>query len=84
MTFIPKSKKIAGIPLEKVLQKPIQRHLLISNNGFVPIAENNSLMLQGYCDEINNFVQACEGNNKVPLTNLNELFKTFELLEKLG
>lgn len=84
LTYTPKSKKIAGIPLEKVLQKPIQQQVLIANNGFVPIAENNSLMLQGYCDEINNFVQACEGNNKVPLTSLNELVKTFELLEKLG
>ena len=48
LSFIEKSKTLAGIPLEKVFPKPIQQHILLSNKGFVPIAENNSLTLQGY------------------------------------
>ena len=34
LIYTEKSKKIAGIPLEKIIQKPIQQQILLSNNGF--------------------------------------------------
>jgi virulence factor len=83
LIFTEKSKKIAGIPLEKVIQKPVKQHVLLSNNGFVPIAENNSLTLQGYYDEINQFVTAVEGV-KSELTDFPELLKSYQLLDQLG
>ena len=84
LTFTEKSKTIAGIPLEKIFKQPIQQQILLSNNGFVPVAENNSLTLQGYYDEIKSFVSAVENKNSKGLTDFVELLKTYELLEEVG
>jgi virulence factor len=83
LTFTEKSKKIAGIPLEKVIQKPVQQQVLLSNKGFVPIAENNSLTLQGYYGVIHSFVSAVE-NKKSNLTRFEDLLPSYGLLDELG
>ena len=83
LSFTEKSKKITGIPIEKVFQKSIQQHVLLSNNGFVPIAQNNSLTLQGYYHEISLFVAAVE-SGKGNLTDFAELLKSYQLLDSLG
>ncbi len=83
LTYTEKSKKIAGIPLEKVFKRPIQQQTLLSNNGFVPIAENNSLTLQGYYDEIKAFISAVENSDSNELTDFPTLLKSYELLEEL-
>lgn len=83
LSFTEKSQKIAGIPLEKVFPKPIQQHILLSNKGFVPIAENNSLSLQGYYGEISAFISAVE-NGKGELTNFKDLSASYGLLDEMG
>ena len=83
LSFIEKSKTLAGIPLEKVFPKPIQQHILLSNKGFVPIAENNSLTLQGYYGEISAFISVVE-KGKGDLANFTDLSESYRLLDEIG
>lgn len=78
-----RGKSVMGIPLEKVIAKNTQKEILIDNNGFVPIADLNSLSIQGYYGEIKNFIDKVEGRSKNQLTDLEQLKPTFELLNNI-
>ncbi len=83
LRFYSKPGQIMGIPLEKVLRSNTTEEALISNTGFVPLAEYNQLFVQGYYAEIEAFVQACEGNKSTIKTALRDLIPTFNTVEKL-
>lgn len=83
LEFSKRGKSIAGIPLEKVISRNNQREILIDNNGFVPVAELNSLSVQGYYQEIKDFLDVVEGRSNKKLTSLEDLIPTFELLKNI-
>ena len=85
LTRVFKSKSVAGIPLEKIWSKPVNKEILFDSNGFVPLAQYNHLTVQGYYDEIKVFVDLVEGRsstNKSPLTSLKNTFGIIEELKK--
>ena len=75
-----KPAKIGNIPIEKILKATPQVDILVNQNGFVPIAENNSLTVQGYHGEIKAFIDACNGKSS-ELTTIKDLKETFRILE---
>ena len=83
LAFRGKNKEVAGIPLEKIFKTPIKTETLLDNTGFIPIAENNSLKVQGYFDEIKTFVSLVEGHKAENKTTLKSLLPTFKVIEKL-
>ncbi len=81
LVFTPKSPVVLGIPLEKVVKKAPLQQLLIKNNGFVPVMENNSLTMQGYANEIKTFIDLCEGRKTNNLSDLKDLVDTFSFID---
>ncbi|MBV6647880.1 MAG: hypothetical protein KI790_20640, partial [Cyclobacteriaceae bacterium] len=53
------------------------------NNEHIPIAANNSLVVQGYHEELKTFIQLCEGRNAPNRTQASDLLGTYELLSKM-
>ncbi len=76
-------RRVLGIPLEKVLKNPVVEEHLLRVNGFVPMAENNSLAVQGYSEEIDVFLKLSSGRKATNYSDLQRSKPIFELLEKL-
>lgn len=59
---------IFNIPMEKVAKGPAVKRIYLNASNFIPGLENNTLVLQGFYDEINTFLTMCESgktdNNK--------------------
>ena len=72
-----------GVPLDKVFKKGRRERSYVSNNGFVPVAENNSLYMQGFLGEIEHFVNLVEKKETVNRAGLESLLPTFTMLEKM-
>lgn len=83
LSYHAKSKVVFGVPLEKVVSKPQTIELLVSNTGFIPTSEYNTVHLQGYFDEIKTFVDLVEGNKAVNYSSLKDLKATFKLIEQV-
>lgn len=82
VTKTKKSTSVAGVPLEKVWATPVSKEILFESNGFVPLAQNNQLVVQGYYGEIKTFTDLCEGRKATNLSTLESLRNTFEVLKK--
>jgi virulence factor len=78
------AKRVLGIPMEKVLKNPVVEEQLLKVNGFVPMAENNSLSVQGYAEEIDVFLKLSSGRKATNHSGLQTSKLIFELLEKLN
>ena len=81
LVFTPKSPVVLGIPLEKAMKRAPIQQLLVNNNGFVPVMENNSLTMQGYAKEIKTFIDLCEGRKVNNLSDLKDLVDTFSFID---
>lgn len=79
-----KSAAIMGIPMEKVVKTPLKSEIIVDNNGFVPISENNQLYAHGYFPQISSFVEACESNHNAVTTPFDSLTDTFDMLKQIG
>ncbi len=79
-----KQKDLFGIPLEKVLKRPVKKEVYYDVNGFVPIKENNSLVVQGYLAEIETFVNLVEGGKNTNLSAPQDLVETYRVMELLS
>ena len=80
---ITKSKRVMGVPLEKVFSSATEKKELLKENGFVPIAENNTLVVQGFYDEIKTFTDLVEGRKADNRTSFRSLKDTFEVLRRI-
>jgi len=81
---ISKPNAVFGLPLEKVFKQPGIQKAYLSSNGFAPIAENNSLILQGFFGEIEHFVRSVEKNELNNEHKLSGLLNTYEILEAIS
>jgi virulence factor len=63
LTGTEKPATIAGIPSDKLLDRPVRQKIYVDNNGFIPSAGNNSLVSQGFFGEIEFFVSQVERNS---------------------
>lgn len=78
------SKKVFGVPVEKAFKKPVMVEQLLNEMGFVPMAENNSLFIQGYAGEIDVFLKLSSSRKAENYSSLKSCKPIFELLEKLS
>jgi virulence factor len=81
LTGIEKPKTVFGLPLEKVFKRPGIQKVYFHNNGFAPVAESNSLVLQGFFDEIEHFIRSVEKDEVNGRHKLTGLLNTYEILE---
>ena len=80
-----KPARILNIPSERVLNQPVTiRKYFSSKNLLLPVAELNTLLLQGFYQEIESFVGIVEdGATKAINNDLQGLIPLFELFEKI-
>jgi virulence factor len=83
LTGYLKPAVIMGVPLEKAFKQAGREKNYVSNDGFVPVAENNSLYMQGFLGEIEHFVNLVEKKETINRCSLESLVGTFTLLEKM-
>jgi virulence factor len=84
LTGLSKPKAVLGLPVEKVIKQPAIQKTYLDNTGFAPIAENNSLILQGFFGEIEHFVRSVEEDRLNDEHKLTGLLNTYEILEAIS
>ncbi len=82
-----KPGRLLNIPAERILQQPVtKKQYYKADNFLLPVAEQNTLYLQGFYDELKTFIQLVEGtgstNDQNDLEGLIGLYKIFEQLKK--
>jgi virulence factor len=83
LTFSSKPQTVLSIPLEKLVSCTSDKKILFDGNSFLPVAKNNLLVSQGYFDEINTFINICEGKIKKNNSSLESLVNTYHILERI-
>jgi len=83
LIYKPKPKTIFSIPTEKIRQQLPEHKFLYNANDFLPVFQNNTLVSQGYFDEIKTFTDLCENRRGKNLSTLEMIRPTFELIEKV-
>lgn len=83
LLFKNKPSVIANIPVEKVLKFTLEIKVLFNQNSFIPTLQHNNLYINGFYNEISNFVNLCEGKGGKNLSDLKSLIPTYKLLDSL-
>ena len=81
LTRQPKQRTLLGIPVEKVHPAAPVIETLYCRNTFTPVLQNNTLVTQGYYDELDTFLRLCEGLRATNLTPISSLTDTYRLLD---
>ena len=76
-------KPTFGLPIEKILKGPAVQKIYMNNNGFSPTLENNSLLVQGFYDEIRYFADSVEKNEPIDEFSLSGLSNVYEILDAI-
>lgn len=79
-------KRILGLPTERILKKAdTTQKLFNATNLLLPVAETNTLTLQGFYGELKNFFDLVEDDDgaKVNKNDLPSLDNVYEIIEKL-
>jgi hypothetical protein len=69
--------------VEKILPRSVEKRVLFNGRSFLPVFENNQLVMQGYFHEIDMFVNLCEGRSKRNIASLESMMSTCQLLEDI-
>lgn len=83
LVFQTKPKVMMNIPLEKVKTFIPQTTTLYQQNSFLPVKEHNQLYSAGYFNELETFLQLCEGGNAKNNSSFKELNPTYQAIESL-
>ncbi len=84
LTFSAKQKTIMGIPTEKVMPKNKTVEYIYNRNNFNPVMFNNQIHSQGYFNELNTYIENCEGKSTLMNhSTLKSLLPTYKILEQL-
>lgn len=83
LTRQPRQRTIFGVPMEKIRPSVPTLQYLYGRNTFNPTPQNNTLVTQGYFDEILTFVNLCEGRRATNLTPLSSLTDTYRLMDSV-
>lgn len=81
LTRQPRQRTVFGVPMEKIHPSVPTVQYLYGRNTFNPVPQNNTLVTQGFYDEILTFVNLCEGRKSTNLTPLSSLTDTYRLLD---
>lgn len=83
LTRQPRQRTVFGVPMEKVHPSVPTVQYLYGRNTFNPVPQNNTIVTQGFYDEILTFVNLCEGHKVTNLTPLSSLTDTYRLMAEL-
>ncbi len=86
ITSLKHPKRILGVPSERILaQHPSRKMLFSANNLLLPVAESNTLVLQGFYHELKKFFDLVEKQqNAIEEANdLAGLLSVYELLDSI-
>jgi len=83
LAFTPNSTTFLGIPIEKMRTKNSTVEYLYQCNYFTPILINNQIYIQGYFNEITNFINAVEGLENQLSTSFKEVRDVYEIIGKI-
>ena len=83
LAFTPNSTTFLGIPIEKMRTKNSTVEYLYQCNSFTPILINNQIYIQGYFNEITNFINAVEGLGNQLSTSFKEVRDVYEIIGKI-
>ena len=83
LAFTPNSTTFLGIPIEKMRTKNSTVEYLYQCNSFTPILINNQIYMQGYFNEITNFINAVEGLGNQLSTSFKEVRDVYEIIGKI-
>ena len=83
LAFTPNSTTFLGMPIEKMRTKNSTVEYLYQCNYFTPILINNQIYMQGYFNEITNFINAVEGLGNQLSTSFKEVRGVYEIIGKI-
>jgi virulence factor len=83
LSFAPKQIVITGIPTEKLLPRRQSVKYLHRQDNFSPILANNSILTQGFFQEVATFINAVEGKKARVLTDLQSVEPTLALIDNI-
>ena len=83
LAFTPNSTTFLGMPIEKMRTKNSTVEYLYQCNYFTPILINNQIYMQGYFNEITNFINAVEGLGNQLSTSFKEVRDVYEIIGKI-
>ncbi len=83
LAFTPNSTTFLGMPIEKMRTKNSTVEYLYQCNYFTPILINNQIYIQGYFNEITNFINAVEGLGNQLSTSFKEVRDVYEIIGKI-
>lgn len=83
LTYYPHTKKICGVPLEKLGLFTAKEQILAMRNNFSPLVSNNQLYSQGFLSEIKSFVDMVEHSGK-NISPLPSLLNTYQIIDSIG
>ena len=83
LAFTPNSTTFLGMPIEKMRTKNSTVEYLYQCNSFTPILINNQIYIQGYFNEITNFINAVEGLGNQLSTSFKEVRGVYEIIGKI-
>ena len=89
VTAVQKPKRVLNMPTERLYQKPVITKSYFSvSNLVMPAFETNTLILQGFYNELETFIKMAESGESVPnandLTGLQSVYKILDELNKIS
>ena len=81
---IEKPATILNVPIEKVISSPSVHKVYFNNNGFIPGASQNSLVVQGFYPEIKHFLFLAESGKNDGWGNIESLLPSYIVLDRLA
>ena len=81
---IEKPATILNLPIEKIISSPSVQKIYFNNNGFVPGASQNSLVVQGFYPEIKHFLSLTESGKNDGWGNIESLYASYIVLDQLA
>ena len=83
LAFTPNSTTFLGMPIEKMRTKNSTVEYLYQCNNYTPILINNQIYMQGYFNEITNYINAVEGLGNQLSTSFKEVRDVYEIIGKI-
>lgn len=79
-----KPARIPGLPAERILNQPVTiRRYFSASNFLLPVAENNTLYIQGFYGELKRFIEIAENSAVKQQNDLPSLVNLYEIFDKL-
>lgn len=83
LVSIPKPVTIFSVPLEKIKSPKFQETILYHQNNFLPSREQNQIYSSGYFNEIQCFLDLCEGRKTSNRSTLKSVLNTYKLIDEI-